>query len=194
MTIDEQIIQLFALHIETSMALADQVVPKIVSAGQCVADRLLAGGKVLVCAHGHAFSNGLHFVQILLHGQEEGDRPPLPAMLLGTNMIGAEEHPDQVYAREIQALGQEQDVVLLLSAETKTIASTLVQAAIAAKEKNIPVIVLTNLRDEILTGLMRETDQQLQIGASSTMLTLVLQLIVLNGLSEVIDYTIFRTR
>ncbi|MCX7116112.1 MAG: SIS domain-containing protein [Gammaproteobacteria bacterium] len=192
--VEDRVAQLLATHIESSITLADQLAGQIVQAGLNMAERLLADGKVLLCAHGRAFANGLHFAHALLR-REGVERPPLPVVMLGADtallqMALSEHQEDQVYAREIQALGHAQDILLVLA--TAGVTPALVQAMIAAKEKEIPVIFLTGLEYSVLSEHLGETDMVLSLPSPLADRVLELQLVVLHGLCEVIDQTIFQ--
>lgn len=190
---EERVIQLLSAHIETAIAVADQLPEQIVQAGMRLTQSLLAEGKLLLCAHGRAYANGQHFISSMLN-RYEVERPPLPVMMLGTHVpllhsLVSERHDDQVFAREIQALGQPQDILLVLSASGN--APSLVQALHAAKEKGMDSIVVCGEEGGILTHHIGPTDCIVRIPTRDPSRIIELQLVVLHGFCEVIDSALF---
>lgn len=106
---------------------------------------LRSGGKVLFCGNGGSFADAQHlsaeFTSRFLF-----DRPGLPSLALGTNCsamtaIGNDYGYENVFAREIQAIATPDDVLIAIT--TSGNSENILKALEAAKEKNIPVVVLT---------------------------------------------------
>lgn len=111
---------------------------------QCAAS-LRAGGKILFCGNGGSFADAQHlsaeFTSRFLF-----DRPGLPSLALGTNSsamtaIGNDYGYENVFAREIQAIATPDD--LLIAITTSGNSGNILEALQAAKEKNVPTVVLT---------------------------------------------------
>ena len=105
------------------------------------------GGKLLICGNGGSAADAQHiaaeFVVRLTHNLK---RPGLPALALTTdtslltaagNDIGFE----QVFARQIEALGRENDVLLAIS--TSGNSTNILQAMNMARNKKMHVIGLS---------------------------------------------------
>jgi D-sedoheptulose 7-phosphate isomerase len=190
---EDRINQLLTAHIESSIALADQLPAQIVEAGTLLAQSLLSEGKLLLCAHGRAYANGVHFVTSMLN-RYEVERPPLPVMMLGTHVsilhaLISEGHDDQVFAREVQALGSPADLLFILS--TSGSASSLVQAVHAAKEKGMDCIVVCGEDGGMLAHHLGPSDISIRVPSSVPSRIVELQLVVLHGCCEVIDSVLF---
>lgn len=185
--------QQLGMHIETSMAFADQLTHKIIEVGEMIIEHLFAEGKVLCATEGRAYANGLHFMHAMMK-QEGIDRPPLPSLLLGVHpsflsVSGVDE--GQVYAREIQAFGTKNDILLLLS--TSGIEKNLGSACIAAKEKNIRKILIGKIEDiNSAHEFLDDRDMVLPLPAQNIHQVLVLQLLALQQIVHVIEQTIFK--
>lgn len=90
--------------------------------GALAADVLAAwdhGGKLLVCGNGGSASDSQHIVAELV-GRFLGDRPGYAAIALTVNTstltaVGNDYGFDEVFARQVQALGGPHDVLLVLS-------------------------------------------------------------------------------
>lgn len=190
---EDKITQMLSSHIESAIALADLAPPQLIQAGMRLTQSLLADGKILLCAHGRAFGNGMHFMNTMLN-RYEVERPPLPIMMLGTHAsllqtLLYEGHDDQIFAREVQALGQAQDLLLILSTSSSALA--LVQAVQAAKEKGIDAIVICGEDGGTLAHHLGPNDHLIRIPSRLPSRIIELQLIVLHGFCEIIDSVLF---
>lgn len=77
------------------------------------------GGKLLVCGNGGSASDSQHIVAELV-GRFLGDRPGYAAIALTVNTstltaVGNDYGFDEIFARQVQALGGPHDVLLVLS-------------------------------------------------------------------------------
>ena len=161
----------------------------IYQVGQCLINCLLADGRILVCTDGPSYANGMHFESLLLH-RHGVERPPLPVLRLGqTSAILQGLDTTQVsqnYVRELQALGHAQDVLVLLGAAQTSV--VLTYALKAAKEKGMRVVYIGSLDADFP---LETHDPHIQIPAADLIQTLALQLLVLHGVSEVVDQGLF---
>ena len=116
-------------------------------AAQMIAASMRKGGKLMLCGNGGSASDSQHlaaeFVATLDHTKP---RPSLPALSLTTdtsfltayaNDFGFED----VFARQVEALGQPGDVLLGIS--TSGNSKNVLSAAKAAKDNQISVIAFT---------------------------------------------------
>ena len=110
-----------------------------------IASAMAGGNKLLICGNGGSAADAQHlageFVNRFLI-----DRPPLPALALTTDSsvltaIGNDFSFEQVFAKQIHALGVSGDVLLALSTSGKS--PNVLAALRAAKEKNIYTIGLS---------------------------------------------------
>jgi D-sedoheptulose 7-phosphate isomerase len=122
-------------------ALMDQVVQ---ISHRCV-NALKEGGKIIFCGNGGSFADAQHlsaeFTSKFLF-----DRPGLASIALGTNSsamtaIGNDYGYDNVFSREIEAIGNSIDVLFAIT--TSGNSSNILKAIDAAKHKNITTIVMT---------------------------------------------------
>ncbi len=101
-------------------------------------------GKIIACGNGGSMSDAMHFAEELT-GKFRTERKPLPAIAVSdpayltcvANDYGFEE----VFARFVQAHGQKDDVLLLIS--TSGNSKNIIRAAEIAGEKNMKIIALT---------------------------------------------------
>ena len=134
---EDRVRQLFGQNIETKIAVVDTLSSLISRAGLRLANCLLNDGKILLCGNGGSAANCLHFSAAMLN-HFEVERPSLPVIALTTDIasltsVASDNHFDQIFARQIQALGQEGDVLLVLT--TSGNADNILQAVNAAKSE-----------------------------------------------------------
>lgn len=191
--IEDNVRQRFGLLMESIIAAADELSPVIASAGQRLVDSLLADGKILIAGHGPSCANGLHFSVALLN-RFDVERPALPAIDLTGYMALAtgcaqDSSSDQVLSRQILALGQEQDVVVLLT--TNGQAASLLHAVDAAHEKGLTVIALTGQDGGALAAQLGPNDIEIRVQRRQAAHIREIHLFILHGLCDVIDHALF---
>jgi len=113
---------------------------KIALAGEMMSTALKAGHKILVCGNGGSAAESQHFVAELVGRFEVPHRKGLPAISLNadTAIITAWANDfgyDDVFARQVQAYGDQGDVLLCLS--TSGNSDNIIKAMQMAKKKGI---------------------------------------------------------
>jgi len=112
---------------------------------RCIALAVAKGHKLLICGNGGSAADAQHlageFVNRFLF-----DRPPLPALALTTDTsvltaISNDFGFEQVFAKQIHALGVPGDVLLAISTSGKS--ANVLAALRAAREKNMHTIGLS---------------------------------------------------
>lgn len=84
-----------------------------------VADGLFAGRTLFTCGNGGSAADAIHLAEELV-GRYRGDRPPLPAVCLNADVgaltcIANDFGYDQVFARQLRALGRRGDMLVVFS-------------------------------------------------------------------------------
>ena len=118
---------------------------KIISQIECLADNCLHsirhGGKIIFCGNGGSFADSQHLAAEFV-SRLRFDRAPISSIALGTNSsnlsaIGNDYGYDEVFRREIIALGNENDIFIPIS--TSGNSPNIIKSILAAKEKNIKI-------------------------------------------------------
>ena len=109
----------FADSVQTKQKSAELLAAPIAQAAELMVKCLLANGKILACGNGGSAADSQHFSGELL-GRFERERPGLAAIALTTDTstltaITNDYDYEQVFARQVQALGQASDVLLAIS-------------------------------------------------------------------------------
>jgi D-sedoheptulose 7-phosphate isomerase len=111
----------------------------------CIAASLKNGGKVMLAGNGGSASDAQHIAAELV-GRLVADRPPLAALALTTDTsaltaIGNDMGFEQVFARQVRALGRKGDVLIGLS--TSGGSPNVIEALKAARELGIVTVGFT---------------------------------------------------
>lgn len=135
----------------------------IASAVQAILASVTGGGKVLACGSGLSGMQAQQFAAFCVDGFER-ERPELAALSLGHTLSRTLSAPDgkadaAALSRQVRALGQAGDVLLLVSVTGEDVA--LQEAVQAAHERDMTVIALSGRTGGALAGLLRETDVQI---------------------------------
>jgi D-sedoheptulose 7-phosphate isomerase len=189
----DRIKQLFGASIEAKIATADTLSVLIAKAGLRLVNCLLKEGKILLCGNGASAANCLHFSMAMVN-HFEVERPPLPVIALVTDIssvtaIANDNHYDQIFARQIQALGREGDVLLILS--TSGNADSLLQAVNAANDRGMDTIALSGRDGGILANHLGPEDIELRVQGDNAARIREMHLFILNCFCDLIDQSLF---
>jgi len=150
---------------------------------------LAQGGKILACGNGGSASDAQHFASKMINRFEQ-ERPGLAAIALtadtSTLTSIANDHAyEQVFARQVKALGQPGDILLAIS--TSGNSHNVLQAVAAAHARGMPVIALTGRSGGGLAERMQEDDVFLCVPAESTARIQEVHLLVIHCLCDAVD-------
>ncbi|MBS1207882.1 MAG: phosphoheptose isomerase [Proteobacteria bacterium] len=158
------LISRIALHFEdsaqTKLAAAEVLAVPILEATESMVRAFLSNGKILACGNGGSAADAQHFTAELL-GRFERERPELAAIALTTDTsaisaIANDYAWEQVFAKQIRALGQPGDVLLAIS--TSGDSPNVLAAIEAAHERDLRVVAMTGKGGGKLAGMLREGD------------------------------------
>jgi D-sedoheptulose 7-phosphate isomerase len=157
---EQRIQQQFFDSADLLYAAAESLSKPINEAAHAIVGCITAGGKVLACGNGSSASQAQQFAAEFM-GRFERERPGLAALALHSNAailsaFGEQAEFDAVYAKQIQALGQPGDVLLVLSASGAP--ANLLAAIEAARAKDMVVLILTGRAPNLLAARLAETD------------------------------------
>lgn len=117
---------------------------EIARAGEVIASALRAGGKVMSCGNGGSLCDAMHFAEEMT-GRFRDDRRPYAAVALADashmSCVGNDYGYEQGFARFVEGIGREGDVLLAIS--TSGTSRNVLLAAEAAKRNGVRVIGLT---------------------------------------------------
>lgn len=193
MDMQHRIRQLFTDSIETKTRAMDVLGPSIEQASQLMVNALLSEGKLLSCGNGGSAGDAQHFSSELLN-RFERERPSLPAIALTTDSstitsIANDYSYEEVFSKQIRALGQPGDVLLAIS--TSGNSANVMQAIQAAHDRDMRVVALTGRDGGAMTPLLLPDDVEIRVPARSTARIQEVHLLAIHCLCDLIDRQLF---
>ena len=190
---DQRVITLFHESIEAKMHAGEQLAPLIAAASQMMVQALLSERKILTCGNGISAAQAQIFTAALINRFEQ-ERPSLPALNLGADFtsqtaIASDYSYNDIFAKQIRALGQEGDILLLLTSSGSP--SNLLQAISAAHDKNMQVIALTGGDGGDVAALLDSHDLELRAPLLAKPRIHEVHLLSLFCLCDLIDQQLF---
>jgi D-sedoheptulose 7-phosphate isomerase len=185
---------IFRESAELKQRSGEQLAPEIAEAARRISEALLSGNKILACGNGGSAGDAQHFVGELVN-RFEIERPPLPAIALGTNPVAvtatANDYSfEEVYAKEIQALGNAGDLLLMISTSGQS--ANIIRAAEAAQERGLHVLVLTGADGGELADMARPgEDLVLKVDSRTTARIQEVHILMLHTLCTLVDQELF---
>lgn len=152
---------------------------------QCV----MSDGKVLACGNGGSAATAQQWVSEMVNRFEK-ERPGLAAIALTTDTstltsIANNYSYNQVFARQVSALGQPGDVLLAIS--TSGNSENVIRAAQAAHERDMSVVALTGRDGGNLAEQMNDNDVLICVPAENTARIQEIHLLTVHCLCDVVD-------
>jgi D-sedoheptulose 7-phosphate isomerase len=193
--LEERIRQRIGHQIEAQMLLAESLSKPIAQSASRLVNCLLQDNKILLCGHGGSAANCLHFSAAMLN-HFDVERPPLPVIALSTDIsimsnIANEGSGELLFARQIQALGQQGDVLITLS--TSGNANSIIQAISAAHDRGIDIIALNGGDGGRLADHLGPEDIELRVPDSHPALVREMHLLILHCFCDLIEQSLFGT-
>ncbi len=180
----------FQESILTTRNCMEDLAPVIATAASCMIQALLSDRKILVCGNGGSAADAQHFSAELLN-RFERERPGLPAISLTTDTstltsIANDYHFDDIFAKQVRALGQSGDV--LLGITTSGNSRNVIRAVEAAHERDMICVALNGREGGELTTVLAGNDVNICVPGSSTARIQEVHGIVIHCLCDLIDY------
>lgn len=180
----------FADSVQTKQEALSVIAGPISDAALLMTSSLLAGNKILTCGNGGSAADAQHFSSELLN-RFERERQPLPAIALTTDSstltsIANDYDYDMIFAKQIKALCQPNDVVMVIT--TSGASSNILQAIHAAHERNARIVALTGRDGGDVGAMMHNHDIEIRVPGFSTARIQEVHLLTLHCLCELIDH------
>lgn len=183
----------FTESIQTQIAAAEALPDAIAKAAQVMVKSLLNGNKILCCGNGGSAANAQHFASCLIN-RFETERPSLPALALTADTtiltaVANDYSGDQVFSKQVRALGQAGDVLFVLS--TSGNSKNIIKAMEAALTRDMTIIALTGKDGGEMAGLLGTHDVEIRIPSQRTARIQEVHLLTIHTLCDLIDRVLF---
>ncbi|HVY05141.1 MAG TPA: phosphoheptose isomerase [Burkholderiales bacterium] len=161
----------------------------LASASERMVECLMKEGKILSCGNGGSAADAQHFSAELLNRFEK-ERPPLAAMALSTDTstltsIANDYRYEDVFSKQIRALGQPDDVLLAIS--TSGNSPNVMEAIRAAHDRQMSVVALTGRNGGKIAGMLGPQDVHICVPADRTARIQEVHLLCLHCMCDAID-------
>ncbi len=189
MSLALRIQQQFTDSAQTKQQAVAAMAGPIEAAVRAMVASLNAGGKVMACGNGGSAADSQHFAAELLNRFEK-ERPPLAGIALTTDTstltsIANDYRYEDVFAKQVQALGKKGDVLLAIS--TSGNSPNVIEAIHTAHAQGITVVALTGKQGGKMAALLAPNDIHLCVPAERTARIQEVHLLTIHCLCDGID-------
>ncbi|MGZ8144512.1 MAG: SIS domain-containing protein [Methylosarcina sp.] len=193
MSLQDRILNHFTDSIHTQQDAMNYLTDLIAYASERLVTALLNDKKIIACGNGRAANNAQLLSSLLLH-RFERERPSLPALALNTDMttitaIANDTHFDDVFAKQLRALGQSGDMLLVYT--DCGYSGNIVKAVHCAHDKDISVIALTGKDGGAIASQLNEKDLELRVPSDSSARIHEVHSLISHCLCDLIDHQLF---
>ena len=188
MNLSQRILQHFTTSIEIQTQTIANLSSQIITAGQLMATSLQQH-KILSCGNGGSAAQAQHFAAEIIN-RFETERRALAAIALTTDTsnltsIANDYAFENIFSRQIEALGQNEDILLAIS--TSGNSPNVLKAIQAAHIKNMSIVSLSGGDGGKIAKILRPTDIEIRIPSYSTARIQETHLLIIHCLCDIID-------
>lgn len=183
----------FVASLEAKQRTLAAMGPRIVQAAELLAERLRGGYKILVCGNGGSAADAQHFAAELVN-RFEIERPGLAAIALTTDSsaltsIANDYAFEQIFARQVRALGRPGDVLLAIS--TSGHSPNVLVAIDAARELGMATLALTGRDGGRMAEQLGNGDIEIRAVAPATARIQETHILIIHCLCDLVDWLLF---
>jgi D-sedoheptulose 7-phosphate isomerase len=193
MSLQDRLINHFTDHLQTHQDTMTSLCELIEYAAQGLVTVLLNDKKILCCGNGRSASCVQLFSSAMLN-QFDRVRPALPVIPLTTDTatitaIANDYTFDDVYAKQLRALGNSGDLLLMYTENGAS--NSIINVIKAAHDKGLNVIALSGRKGDALNPLLKETDIEICIPSQSAARIHEVHVLITHCLCDLIDHQLF---
>lgn len=189
MELNSRIIAHFEQSAQLKLELAELLAQPIADAAEIIVQALLGENKILACGNGGAAANAQYFTSRMLN-HFETERPGLAAIALCADTttltsIANSGNFEQIFSKQVMALGQSGDVLLAISNSGNS--KNILKSIAAAKERNMHVIALSGGDGGVVVELLHNEDIHIGVPHESAARVQEVYVLILHCLCDAID-------
>lgn len=189
---DERIKTVFTESIQTQIQAAETLPANISIAAEILVSALLNDNKILCCGDSASATHAQYFANNMIN-RFEAERPSLPVIALNGNMGML---TDEIYAKQVKAIGREGDVLLAIStrydSNNRCDSNSIVKAVAEAVTRSMKIVALTGCDGGELCGLLTsQQDVEIRVPSSHSAHIHGIHTLVINCLFDLIDHALF---
>ena len=184
---------LLADSIQSIQAARREITDVVAEAATALAEALGNDGKILLCGNGGSAADSLHFSAELVN-KFQRVRRPLAAISLNADVstltsIANDESYDEVFARQVEALGRRGDILVAITSSGNS--SNILQAVRAAQANHLRCIALNGKGGGALSPILNQHDIDIVAPGDSTARVQEIHGIIIHAFCELIDHQLF---
>lgn len=189
----QRILEHFQESAELKIQAASVLAQPIAEAIELMFTALSNGNRILACGNGGSAADCQRFASRLI-GRFERERLPLPAIALSTDSsvltgIGNDYGFNEIYTKQVQAIGQAGDVLLAIS--TSGDSANVVAAVESALERDMRVVALTGKDGGALASMLTDVDVHIGVPHERSARVQETHLLIVHCLCDGIDVALF---
>lgn len=189
-TPEQRIAQHFTDSIAAKRQTLTQLRPLIALAAEKLFLALRQGNKILSCGNGGSAGDAMHFASELVN-RFETERQGLAAIALTADTLSltsiANDYAyERVFARQIEALGQQGDILLAIS--TSGHSANVLEAIRSAHDAGMLVIALSGKQGGKMRPLLNDRDIELCVASNNTARIQEVHLLLIHCLCDLLDF------
>jgi D-sedoheptulose 7-phosphate isomerase len=187
---ENTILKRFKESNEVKTRFLKESISQLLDAIKLIAHAFEAGNKLFFFGNGGSASDAQHLAAEFVN-RYVMDRPPLPAIALTTDTsvltsISNDYSFDEIFAKQLRALGKEGDVAIAISTSGKS--SNVIKAIEVAKEIGMKTVALTGNDGGLLA---KKADISLMVPSTSTPRIQEAHILIGHILCEMVEHHLF---
>nr|UOP05571.1 phosphoheptose isomerase [Conchiformibius kuhniae] len=189
-TLHQRVQNHFAESIAAKRQAADLLSEAAAEAALLMFRALSEDGKILLCGNGGSAADAQHFAAEMTGTDFERERMELAALALTTDTsaltaIGNDYGFEQVFAKQVRALGRTGDVLAAIS--TSGNSANVVEAVRVAHERDMKVVAFTGKDGGTIAAMLRDSDILLNVPHPRTARIQEVHLLLYHAICDCID-------
>lgn len=184
----------FYCSIELKKISMEVLGPSILSASEMLVQCIKGGHKILSCGNGGSACDSQHFTTELVN-RFVIERNSLPAISLTANMavltaIANDYAYNEIFAKQIKALGMKDDILLAISTSGKS--QNVIRAIQEARECKMNILALTGGDSDTIKRLLSADDIEIRVPSNATPRIQEVHILIIHCLCDLIDRQLFK--